>query len=190
MTSPVTKITDYQQRLRDDMLSQFFGDPVHEAISDAIALELQRFENVAYDVLTKRLIDNAVGDILDVFGRIARVDRLGRTDDEYRAVIQVVLVAHDSDGGVDQILWIFNQLTEAVVEYRIYPPASYRLVYETDPSKFASAQQTEDRVKIQELATAAGVGYQLVEGTTEDAGSFRFDVGPGFDEGYFASRKV
>lgn len=190
MTSPVDKITDYQQRLRDDMLTQFYGDPVHEAISDAIALEYQRFENVAYDVLVKRLLDNSVGDILDQWGVLVRVQRFDRTDDEYRAVIQILIAAHDSDGGTDQILWIFNQLIGVLVEYRIYPPAAYRLVYEIDPSEFATAQQTEDYAKIQKLATAAGVGYQLVEGSTEDDGAFRFDSGPGFDDGYFASRKV
>lgn len=186
MTSPVTKITDYQQRLRDDMLSQFFGDPVHEAISDAIALELQRFENVAHDVLTKRLLGNAVGDILDVIGRLARVDRLGRTDDEYRAVIQVVLAAYDSDGGIDQILWIMQNLLDATCEYRIYPPAAYRLTCLTDTP--ISSQQEEDAARVMELATSAGVGYQLSEGDDTDA--FRFNSGPGFNQGKLGHRIV
>ncbi len=186
MTSPVDKITDYQQRLRDDMLSQLYADPVHEAIADAIALEDQRFEDVAYDVLTKRLLDNATGDILDVIGRIARVDRLGRTDDEYRSVIQVWIAAHDSDGGIDQILWIVQTLLSEVCEYRIYPPAAYRLTYVTATP--ISAQQVEDAAAVIDLATSAGVGYQLSEGDDPDA--FRFNSGPGFNQGKLGNRIV
>jgi len=188
MSSPVDKITDYQQRLRDDMLGQFYGDPVHTAISDAIATEYQRFEDVAYDVLTKRLLDNAVGDILDVIGRIARVDRLGRSDDEYRAIIQVWIAARDSDGGIDQIIWLVNQMVGISVEYRPYPPASYRITYETGSP--ITAQTALDVARALEIASPAGVGYQLVEGTTDDSGAFRFDIGPGFDVGHLASRIV
>lgn len=180
-----TKITDYQQRLRDDMLTQFHGDPVHTAIADAISTEYQRFEDVAYDVLVKRLLDNAVGGILDVIGRLARVDRLGRSDDEYRAVIQVWIAAHDSDGGVDELLWIVAQLVGVDCEYRDYPPASYRMVYETGSP--ISDRTATDTARAMETATSAGVGYQLVEGTT---GAFRFDSGPGFDQGKLAVRKV
>lgn len=186
MTSPVDKITDYQQRLRDDMLSQLYDDPVHEAIADAISLEYQRIENVAHDVLTKRLLDNATGDILDVIGKVVRVDRLSRTDDEYRAMIQVWIAAHDSDGGIDQILWIVNTLLTQTCEYRIYPPAAYRLTYVTGTP--ISTQQAEDAATIIDLATSAGVGYQLSEGDDPDA--FRFNSGPGFNQGKLGNRIV
>ena len=186
MTSPVKKITDYKQRLRDDMLSQFYGDPVHEAIADAISLEDQRFEDVAHKVLTHRMLANAEGVNLDVIGRIARVDRLGRTDDEYRSVIRVWIAAHDSDGGIDQILWIVQTLLSEVCEYRIYPPASYRLTYIT--STPISARQVEDVAAVMELATSAGVGYQLSEGDDPDA--FRFNSGPGFNQGKLGNRIV
>lgn len=171
MTSPVTKIIDYQQRLRDDMLSQFFGDPVHEAISDAIALEYQRFENVAYDVLTKRLLENAVGDILDVIGRIARVDRLGRTDDDYRKIIQVAIASRDSDGGAEQIIWIASQLVDAPVQYVRISAAAFELHYESDDT--LSDDLKEEAINLINQATPAGVWWRLI--ATESTDGARYD---------------
>lgn len=172
MTSPVTKITDYQQRLRDDMLTQFHGDPVHEAIADAISTEYQRFEDVAYDVLAKRLLENAVGDILDVIGRIARVDRLGRTDDDYRKIIQVAIAARDSDGGAEDIIWIASQLVNADVRYTQQGTAHFVLEYESD-------ETLSDDLKAEALiligrAVSAGVGWRLL--ATEATDGARYDA--------------
>lgn len=174
MSSPVTQITDFEQRLRDDMLSQFFGDPVHTAISDAVATEIQRFEDVAYDVLTKRLLDNAVGDILDVIGRIARVDRLGRTNDDYRKIIQVAVAARASDGGAEQITWIASQLVNADVMYYQEGVANFTLQYESDDT-------LSDDLKAEALiligrAVSAGVSWRLVAGEATNTGKYDADT--------------
>lgn len=160
MTSPVTQITDFEQRLRDDMLSQFFGDPVHDAISDAIAVEIQRFEDVAYNFLTKRLIDNAVGDILDVIGRIARVDRLGRSDDDYRKIIQVSIAARDSDGGAEDIIWIASQLVNADVRYIQMGTAYFELHYNSDD--MLSDDLKAEAIILIGRAVSAGVGWRML----------------------------
>lgn len=172
MTSPVTKITDYQQRLRDDMLTQFHGDPVHEAIADAISTEYQRFEDVAYDVLAKRLLENAVGDILDVIGRIARVDRLGRTDDDYRKIIQVAIAARDSDGGAEDIIWIASQLVNADVRYVQESAANFRLEYYSDET--LSADLAAEAIILIGRAVPAGVSWLLT--ATEETDGAEYDV--------------
>ena len=174
MTSPVTKITDYQQRHRDDMLTQFHGDPVHEAIADAISTEYQRFEDVAYDVLTKRLLDNAVGVILDVLGRLARVDRLGRSDDDYRKIIQVAVAARDSDGGAVDITWIASQLVNANVMYTNEGEANFVLQYFSDDA-------LSDDLKAEALiligrAVPAGVSWRLIAGGETSPGEYDVDT--------------
>jgi hypothetical protein len=172
MSSPVTEITDYERRLSDDMLTQFYNDPVHEAISAAIALEYQRFETVAHDVLTKRLLDNAVGDILDTIGSIVRVDRLGRSDADYRRIIQVAIAASDSDGGAENIIWIASQLVNADVRYINEGEANYRLEYTSDET--LSEELTAEAIDLITRATPAGVSWRMT--ATEETGGAQYDA--------------
>lgn len=170
MTSPVSKITDYDKRLSDDHLTQFYGDAVHEAISSVIALEYQRFENVAYDVLNKRLLANAVGDILDDWGSLARVDRLGRTDDDYRLIIQVAIAAADSDGGADQISWIATQLVGADVMYTQEGEANFSLQYFSRDA--LSDDLKAEAIELIGRAVPAGVSWRLINGWDTDSGQY------------------
>lgn len=172
MSSPVSKITDYEKRLSDDMLTQFYGDPVHEDISAAIALEYQRFENVAYDVLDKRLLENSVGDILDQWGVLVRVDRLGRTDDDYRKIISVAIASNDSDGGAEQIVWIASQLVDADVQYVQMSTAYFQLQYESDET--LSDDLKTEALELIGRAVPAGVGWRLI--ATEATDGARYDV--------------
>ncbi len=174
MTSPVKKITDYQQRLRDDMLSQFYGDPVHQAIADAISLEDQRFEDVAHKVLTHRMLDNAEGVQLDVLGKIARVQRLGRTDDDYRKIIQVANAAKDSDGGAEQITWIATQLVGADVRYLQEGTRFFTLQYESDTPMSVDLQA--EALELIGRAVSAGVAWRLIFGAATNTGKYDSDT--------------
>lgn len=174
MSSPVTKITDYQQRLRDDMLSQFFGDPVHTAIADAISLEYQRFENVAYDVLTDRMLANAEGVNLDVLGALVRVNRLDRVDDDYRKIIQVAIAANDSDGGAEQITWIATQLMPADVMYTQEGEANFTLQYFSDDS--LSAELQEEAIDLIGRAVPPGVSWRLLASEETIPGQYDVDT--------------
>lgn len=174
MTSPVDKITDYQQRLRDDMLSQLYGDPVHQAIADAISLEDQRFEDVAYDVLNKILLDNAVGDILDIKGKLARVQRLGRSDDDYRKIIKVAGAVSDSDGGAENIIWIASQLVDADVMYTNEGEANFVLQYFSDDA--LSDDLKAEAIDMITRAAPAGVSWRMIQGSVTDPGQYDVDT--------------
>lgn len=174
MTSPVTKITDYQQRLRDDMLSQLYGDPVHQAIADAISLEDQRFEDVAHKVLTNRMLDNAEGVQLDILGKIARVQRLGRSDNDYRKIIQVANAARDSEGGAEDIIWIASQLVNADVRYTNEGEANFVLQYFSD--EFLSSDLQAEALILIGRAVPPGVSWSLKQSGVTAHGQFDEDT--------------
>jgi hypothetical protein len=174
MTSPVDKITDYQQRLRDDMLSQFYGDPVHQAIADAVSLEFQRFEDVAHKVLTNSPLENAEGVQLDRLGKIARVQRLGRGDDDYRRIIQVANAARDSDGGAEQITWIASQLVNADVMYTNEGEANFTLQYFSDET--LSDDLKEEAIILIGRAVPAGVSWRLTASEVTDQAEYDVDT--------------
>jgi hypothetical protein len=157
------------------MLTQFHGDPVHTAIANAISLEYQRLENVAYDVLDKNLLDNSTGLILDnIWGKIARVDRLGRSDDDYRKIIQVAIAASDSDGGAEDIIWIASQLVNADVMYTNEGEANFTLQYESDDT-LSDDLKTEALILIGR-AVPAGVSWTLKAGESTLSGQYDEDT--------------
>jgi hypothetical protein len=182
MTSPVTKITDYEQRMHDDALGQFWDSPVVQAIMNAIAIEIQRFEDVAYDFLTKRLLDNAVGDILDRIGKIARVQRLGRSDDDYRLIIQVAIAARDSDGGAEQLIWIASNLVGEDVQYVQEGTMNLSLYYDSDDT--LSDDLVTELTQLMNIAVSAGVFWQLVAGESTLTGRYDDDT---YGAGYYGT---
>jgi hypothetical protein len=172
MSSPVTKIANHVELAQDTLLSQFASSPIINAYVKAIVDEIQRFEDVAYDVLDKRLLANATGDILDQIGKVVRVDRLGRTDDDYRLIIQVAIAANDSDGGAEQIIWIASQLVGADVMYTQEGTANFTLQYFSDDTLSSDLQ--EEALDLIGRAVPAGVQWRLI--ASEETLTGQYDV--------------
>jgi hypothetical protein len=171
MSSPVTQITDFVKRMREDKLGQFWGDEVTDAWIAAIATEIQRVEDLIYDMAQNTLLDNATGEILDWLGGIARVSRLGRTDNDYRKIIQVAIATRDSDGGADDIIWIASQLVDADVRYvreSEYP--HFRLEYYSDDT--LSDELLKEALFLIGIAVPPGVSWYLQATELTDGGEY------------------
>lgn len=160
MTSPVDKITNHVRLTLDDLKSQFADSPIIVALTTAIADEVQRFEDVAYDMLTDTRVDNAEGVTLDIIGRLVRVQRLGRNDDDYRKIVKVAIAANDSDGGAEQIIWIASELVGVPVQYVQQGTAFFELLYESDAP--LSDDLKAEAIELIDRAVPAGVGWRLV----------------------------
>jgi hypothetical protein len=172
MSSPAAKITDHIDQIKAVLLGQFKRDPPLLQLVEALGLEVQRLEDVCHDVLTKRLLDQAVGDILDQLGDVVRVSRLGRTDTEYRRIIQVAIAANDSDGGAAQIVWIASQLVGEDVRYVREGTARLRLEYTT--SQTLTEAYLAEAMDLIGRSISAGVAWTLVVNDTSDGA--RYDV--------------
>jgi hypothetical protein len=173
MSSPVTQITDFVKRMREDKLGQFWGDEVTDEWIAAIATEIQRVEDLIFAMATNTLLDNATGEILDWLGGTARVSRLGRTDNDYRKIIQVAIAARDSDGGADDIIWIASQLVNADVRY-IQEGAlpHFRLEYYSDET--LSDELLAEALFLIGIAVPPGVSWRLQ--ATEATDGAEYDV--------------
>jgi hypothetical protein len=168
--------------MQDNALGQFHDSPVIMAILEAVATEYQRFENVAYDVLTKVDLSLAVGDILDVMGKIARVQRLGRSDDDYRAIIQVAIAANDSDGGAEQLIWIVAQLVGTDVQYVQEGTMNLSIYYESDDT--LSSDLITEMTDLMNRAVSAGVFWQILASEATLTGRYGDDT---YGAGYYGS---
>lgn len=149
------------------LLDQFRNASVStrvELLVSSFAVLLQQAEDALWDMLTLRGVDVATGDQLDQIGRIVGEDRLGASDDDYRARIRVRIRINRSNGAVLDVLDVavlFEGITgTGGVEVReLFPMA---LVVELTN---ASTRGPYVTLGILNQARGAGVRLQLVYST-------------------------
>jgi hypothetical protein len=168
---PLTKIDDHVEEGLALLLGQYKGKPRIAALLTVYLRRVQELEDAIFDVLVKRLIDNATGAQLAAIGRIVgQVNEASWDDNTYRLFIKARIRANKSNGHGDDVIDVIN-LVEAAdfVLSEVYPAAMY---VEFGPPTDA------DPVILIELARrakGAGVRLQLLAGESEvgiDAFSF------------------
>lgn len=141
-----------------------------------------------HQVLTLRSVDNALGAQLDVLGRIVGRPRNGITDDEvYRRLVRAQISANKSDGTNADILTIARLVVadpDATFVLRNEGAAGFVLAVG------GIALDEDIAAVLLELllrATSGGVRLLLEYATSPPEDVFRFDSGPGFDVGHYAT---
>lgn len=186
----VTQITDHAAQALARQSSWTHGLARLREITEFLGDQVQLLEDVIFEVLENSILDNAgcAGERLDEYGVIFNHLRGSLTDAQYKAVLKVIIAAHQSDGTAKEIASLASTLLGVNVKYQQYIPAHYRLEYEIGT---AISGDWETRVlQILEILRPAGVSYSLVEGSTAGSGAFQFDSGPGFDQGRLARRVI
>lgn len=177
---------DHAKEMLDATRSSLKRKPIHEAVLTIIGDEIQLAEDLMIDMYNNTALDDAEGDLLDKYGRIARVNRLDRTDDEYLRVIKIAGRANDSDGGIDDVLYVASGLVGEPVRYQFLSGGNFQLTYET--STPLDAVFVAEALELITRAVSGGVSWVLIE--VSDIGEGKdFDGGPdgqGFEDYRFA----
>ncbi len=177
MTSPATQITDHAERALETLLSQFSRSPHIRALTEIIGDEIQALEDWMYLQYAAMILDTAVGVQLDQLGaKVGSVTRLGRTDAEFRRIIEVVIAAKQSDGGADQIIDIATRLFGATAQYIKEGTARFRLDYES--SETLEQQFLDEAIRILGFAIPGGVQWivQAVDSQADEGARFGRDT--------------
>lgn len=93
----VTQITDYSQITLQLIAEHFKNGSIHQ-ILDGTDTQWEEFEQVFFDLLNNRWLDTAVGEQLDVLGRILGVERAGRDDASFRTLLELKAEVNVSNG--------------------------------------------------------------------------------------------
>lgn len=101
-----TKNTSHTAEAKKLLTSMFRGRPVIEGLLKAIVDQVQTLENVAWQVIEGRQLDNAIGIQIDKIGGIVGEDREGRDDADYKEAVRLRILINRSNGKVDDILKI------------------------------------------------------------------------------------
>lgn len=188
--SPVPPpITDHVERALDDLLSKFDLAERLRRLVTIFATRVQEAEDAGGQLLTDRLLENAEGVQLDIYGKIVGGPAEWRgalDDDDFAAIIEVAIPINQSNGGIEEALPIFATLTGVPIEYTQFQPAHYQLLWLTNAPVSADllARINEFMPRI----TVSGTSWELVQGVGSD-NVFRYDTaGQGYDEGQLASR--
>lgn len=160
----------------------FWGKPRWAALFVAIAREIQELENMFWDVISKRMLDNATGAQLRVLGRIVGQADPGLGEDVFRMLIRVRIRINRSVGLLRDLLEVLQLMG---VEGTVAPawPAKVRLdcgAIPLPPDLFRA---------LLEETLAGGVGIVIVlgdedgfefqdDGSADPSGDFGDDIDP------------
>ena len=110
---------------------------------------VQGIEDAAWSLLTDRWLDVAEGQQLDELGDLVGEPRLGRTDETYRAAIQIRIGLNRGSGEPESVISVMNSLLQSGQYSEDYPAG----ILITTENEAVSLQQQRGIVSV----TPAGV---------------------------------
>lgn len=109
----------------DDALNRFTSQyddmTLMKGVSRVWAERMQALEDDAYDLLTSRWVDVAVGAQLDRIGETVGEPRLARNDTDYRAAIKIRIGLNQGSGEPESVIFVMNELLETGQYAEDYP---------------------------------------------------------------------
>ena len=138
-------MADYVQKLRDDLVEQFKGKPVIDALMEAVGDELNEVRQFYEDLRDKRNIQTAVGKQLDGIGDNAVLTRLEAgalacakesvyvlDDDAYRTYLIYKIWKNTNNCTYYDIIRAFKMFWDKPLHYREDPAIPATMIFETD----------------------------------------------------------
>lgn len=179
----IGRLKSYAALAFDWLLSRFDDAGNLQRILKAFADEIQELEDAIHEQLSERLLENATGDQLDQYGELVDQPRDGRSDDTYRVLIRVKILRNTSEGTPERLIKILNKLTRPqLIDYTDGGGVAELVAYDTN----AISGVLSETHRILQDAAPSGVRVSIIQANETD--SFRYDTGPGYDEGEYAKR--
>ncbi len=124
------KQTDHAGKAKANLLEEFKGFPNWEKLLDVYSRQIQDLEDMFFELIEKRFIDDAVGVQLDGLGRIIGASRNGLADEPYRVQLRVQIRINRSSGTVEDIISVVALLVAVTntIHVRVFPPASFVVI--------------------------------------------------------------
>jgi len=145
----------------------------------------QDLENVFQQMLMSRVIDDAIGVQLDMLGRIVGQQREGFDDEDYRRMLRARIAANKT-GAIEHVLKVARlTLNDSDAYLHVTHIDNATMVLKIEDVATA-ADVAALVMRMAKLAVAGGVRLVLEYGVSAYAGLFRYDSGPGYDQGRYA----
>lgn len=147
------------------LLQQFKEKPNIESVLAVFLDENQQLENAIEGVLNGYNIDLAVGEQLDVLGRLVSQPRGSLTDDNYRGYIKAKIKINRSSGTLEEIYEIIRLVEGQADDSKLYtseiPPAAM-LITIAEPLVVVDGQSMFDIIEsVRSAAVSLTLFYTL-----------------------------
>ena len=168
-------MVDYVQKLRDDLVEQFKGKPVIDALMEAVGDELNEVRQFYEDLRNKRNIQTAIGKQLDGIGDNAVLTRLEAgalactkesvyvlNDDDYRTYLIYKIWKNTNRCTYYDITRAFKMFWDKPLHYREDPDVPATMIFETDA---LTPEDDVSKLLNAPLIKAAGVAIMVIAKT-------------------------
>ncbi len=178
-----TQITDHVAEAIARQTEQFKGKVRVEQLITILVEPIQRFEDVAWRVLTERSVSAAVGSQLDQIGFILAEPRGDKEDEEYRRHLRAAIRTYNSSGTVEDLITITKlvlDMDDAIVWITPGYPAGLTIEIR---EVVVTTELATALMAFLRRAVAATVKLVAVYWTTAESGMFTTDGGTGLGLG-------
>ena len=166
----IAQKTDHTADALARLLEQFKGRAKLESLIESYIDQIQKIENVVWDLHEDRHVDSAAGVNLDKLGELVGQDREGRTDPVYRNWIKARIIINRSSGKPAEMYRIGELILDTLDHSELeeqYPAAVVFRAFEVSTDATALAE-------LLNLATPAGVRFILEWSDSAETELFRF----------------
>lgn len=131
MAIDVVQITDHEARAEARLAEQYKRAEKLKGLLACFTVQCQQIEDMLFGVLLGYRLNLAVGEQLDVIGRVVGQDRESADDAEYRLRLAARIRANLSHGSAEDIYLVFGILlpTATLVLEPVYPAGFVLNVY-------------------------------------------------------------
>jgi hypothetical protein len=159
------------------LLEQFKGSPKLAGLLRAYIGQVQNLEDLLHTLLSERTLETAVGEQLDVLGRIVNQSRGSLDDDGYRVWLRARIALNRSSGTPEDVMGLMTRILpgQTMTLLESFPAAFIlTLVEPVTPIEATQALALIDLVK--------PIGVQSILIYTVDDGSTTFQFASGDTE--------
>ena len=129
----LVKIDNYVELAQSRLIQLYKESKTNNDLLKNLVDPIQELENEFFELYGLKSISDGIGYQLDVIGKILGVDRLGRTDDNYRIILYIQTLINNSGGEPESIINIIKLLIEPDnINYTEIYPANYQIHIQTD----------------------------------------------------------
>ena len=158
----LVKIDNYVELAQSRLIQLYKETKTNNDLLKNLVDPIQQLENEFFELYGLKSISDGIGYQLDVIGKILGVDRLGRSDTDYRNVLYIQTLINNSGGEPESIINIIKLLIEPDnISYTDLYPANYQLHIQTD--KFVNNLRN-----FLQSISPAGVGDIILTQSTSD----------------------
>lgn len=158
----LVKIDNYVELAQSRLIQLYKETKTNNDLLKNLVEPIQELENEFFELYGLKSISEGIGYQLDVIGKIVDVERLGKTDDEYRTVLYIQTLINNSGGEPESIINIIKLLIEPdKINFTDLYPANYQIHLQTN--KFVN--NLKDFLQ---SISPAGVGDIILTQSTSD----------------------